>query len=78
MTKDFLKSVRAPPLIMPGNNAIHPRGLAQQLHQLVPNSQWAEVAPHSEAPDRYVRRVLQFVAEVEARNMNWEPPGIRG
>lgn len=66
MTKEMLNSIRTPTLIMPGNNDIHPRGLAEQLHRLVPNSQWGEVPPHSEAPDKYIRRVLQFLAEVEA------------
>lgn len=66
MTKEKLKSVRTPTLIMPGNNDIHPRGLAERLHRLMPNSRWGEVPPHSEAPQKYVRRVLQFLAEVEA------------
>ena len=68
MTKEMLKSVRVPTIIMPGNNDIHPRGVAEQLHRLVPNSQWGEVAPHSEAPEKYVRRVLQFLSEVEANS----------
>jgi hypothetical protein len=40
MNKEMLQSVRVPTLIMPGNNDIHLRGLAQQLHRLIPNSQW--------------------------------------
>ena len=68
MTKEMLKSVRVPTIIMPGNNDIHPRGVAEQLHRLVPNSQWGEVPPHSEAPQKYVRRVLQFLSEVEANS----------
>lgn len=64
MTSEMLKSVQTPTLIMPGNNDIHPRGLAEQLHRLVPNSQWGEVQPQE--PKKYVRRVLQFLAEVEA------------
>ena len=43
-----------------------PRGVAQQVHRLIPNCQWAEVAPHSEAPGKYVRRVLEFLEQVEA------------
>jgi len=68
MTKEMLKSVRVPAMIMPGNNDIHPRGLAEQLHRLVPNSQWGEVQPHSDAPQKDVRRVLQFLAEGEANS----------
>jgi pimeloyl-ACP methyl ester carboxylesterase len=68
MTKEMLKSVRVPTMIMPGNNDIHPRGLAEQLHRLVPNSQWGEVPPHSEAPEKYIRRVLQFLAAVETNS----------
>lgn len=68
MTEEMLKSIRTPTLIMPGNNDIHPRGVAELVHRLVPNSQWAEVPPHSEAPDKYVRRVLTFLAEVEANS----------
>lgn len=67
MTKEMLKGIGTPTLIMPGNNDIHPRGVAEQVHRLVPNSRWGEVPPHSEAPQKYVRRVLQFLAEVEAK-----------
>ena len=35
------------------------------LGQLVPNCRWAEVRPHSEEPEKYVKRVLGFLAEVE-------------
>lgn len=51
---------------MPGNNDIHPRSVAEQVHRLIPNARWAEVYPHAEDPDHYVRRVLQFLAEQEA------------
>ena len=66
MTEKTLKGIRIPTMIMPGNNDIHPRGVAQQVHRLIPNCKWAEVAPHSEAPGEYVRRVVKFLAEVEA------------
>jgi pimeloyl-ACP methyl ester carboxylesterase len=66
MSEQRLKAVRTPTLIMPGNNDIHPRGVAEQVHRLIPNARWAEVRPHAEAPDHYVRRVLQFLAEREA------------
>jgi len=51
---------------MPGNNDIHPRSVAEQVHRLIPNARWAEVRPHTEEPEQYVDRVLQFLAEVEA------------
>ena len=51
---------------MPGNNDIHPRSVAEQVHRLISNARWAEVRPHAEDPDHYVRRVLQFLAEREA------------
>ena len=66
MTEKTLKSIHTPTMIMPGNNDIHPRGVAQQVHRLIPNCRWAEVAPHSEAPEKYVHKVLEFLAEVEA------------
>ena len=66
MTGKTLKSIQIPTMIMPGNNDIHPRGVAQQVHRLIPNCRWAEVAPHSEAPEKYVHRVMEFLAEVEA------------
>jgi pimeloyl-ACP methyl ester carboxylesterase len=66
MTKEMLKGIHSPTMIMPGHNDVHPRGVAEQLHRLVPSAQWAEVAPHSEDPERYVRRVVQFLADVEA------------
>ena len=66
MNEKKLKEIHTPTMIMPGNNDIHPRGVAQQVHRLIPNCQWAEVAPHSEAPGKYVRRVLKYLAQVEA------------
>lgn len=66
MTKEMLRGIQTPTMIMPGSNDIHPRSVAEQVHRLVPNAQWAEVAPHSEAPQKYVRRVLKFLSEVEA------------
>ena len=66
MTEKALKSIRVPAMVMPGNNDVHPRRVAEMVHRLVPNCQWAEVRPHSEEPDRYVERVLQFLATVEA------------
>jgi hypothetical protein len=53
-------------MVMPGNNDVHPRGLAQAVHRLVPNCRWAEVRPHSEEPEKYTKRVLGFLSEVEA------------
>jgi pimeloyl-ACP methyl ester carboxylesterase len=65
MSAKRLKEMRTPTLIMPGNNDIHPRRVAEQVHRLIPNAHWAEVRPHAEEPDTYVRRVLQFLAEVK-------------
>ena len=65
-TVEMLKGIRIPTLVMPGNNDIHPRRVAELVHRLIPNAQWAEVPPHAEAPAKYVQRVLQFLAEVEA------------
>ena len=66
MTKDMLKAIRRPTLVMPGHDDVHPRELAAQVHRLIPNSQWAEVPPHVEAPEKYVKRVLKFLSEVES------------
>ena len=62
--------IRTPTLVMPGNNDLHPRRVAELVHRLMPNAQWGEVPPHAEAPEQYVQRVLQFLAEVasEARS----------
>ena len=65
MSEQRLKELRTPTLIMPGNNDIHPRSVAEQVHRLIPNVHWAEVRPHAEEPDKYVRRVLQFLSEVK-------------
>ncbi len=65
MTKEMLKGINTPALIMPGSNDIHPRRVAELAHRLVPNSTWAEVRPHSEEPKPYVKRVLDFLAGVE-------------
>jgi pimeloyl-ACP methyl ester carboxylesterase len=67
MSANQLQGIRTPTLMMPGNNDIHPRSVAEQVHRLILNAQWAEVRPHAEEPEKYVRRVLQFLSEVEAR-----------
>jgi pimeloyl-ACP methyl ester carboxylesterase len=66
MSEERLKAIRTPTLMMPGNNDIHPRRVAEQVHRLISNARWAEVRPHAEEPEQYVDRVLQFLAEVEA------------
>ena len=66
MTKEMLKGIRTPTLVMPGHDDVHPREVAEAVHRLIPNSRWAEVPPHSEAADKYVSRVLEFLEEVEA------------
>ena len=66
MTGKALRSIRVPAMVMPGGNDIHPRRVAEKVHRLVPNCRWAEVQPHSEEPEKYVERVLRFLAEVEA------------
>ena len=63
MTQEALKGIRAPTMIMPGSNDIHPRSLAEKVHRLVPNSEWGEVAPHSDAPRKYTQRVLEFLSQ---------------
>src|SRR5262247_1326768 len=66
MSEKWLRGLRTPTLLMPGNNDIHPRRVAEQVHRLIPNAHWAEVRPHTEEPEQYVYRVLQFLSEVEA------------
>jgi pimeloyl-ACP methyl ester carboxylesterase len=68
MSEKRLQEIRTPTLMMPGNNDIHPRSVAQQVHRLIPNAHWAEVPPHAEEPKKYVHRVLQFLSEVEAHS----------
>ena len=62
MTEDALKGIQIPTMIMPGSNDIHPRPLAERVHRLVPNSEWGEVPPHGDAPQRYTQRVLEYLA----------------
>jgi len=66
MTEKALKSIHTPTMVMPGENDIHPRRVAELVHRLVPNCQWAEVRPHAEEPAKYSERVLKFLAGVEA------------
>ena len=66
MTEKALKGIRTPAMVMPGDNDVHPRRVAEMVHRLVPNCQWAEVRPHSEEPAKYSERVLKFLAGVEA------------
>ena len=35
-------------------------------HRLVPNSQWGECKPHADEPEKYGKRVQQFLSHVEA------------
>jgi pimeloyl-ACP methyl ester carboxylesterase len=65
-TEKMLKGISTPTMIMPGENDVHPRAVAEMAHRLVPNSQWGEVRPHSEEPEKYANRVIQFLSEVEA------------
>ena len=65
-TKRMLRSISVPTMIMPGYNDVHPRTVAEMTHRQVPNSQWGECKPHADEPEKYARRVLQFLAEVEA------------
>lgn len=69
MTKEMLKAIRTPTLVMvmPGYDYLCPRSVAEQVHCLVPNCQWAEIPRYAEAPEKYVQCVLQFLAEVEAK-----------
>ncbi len=66
MTEKALKSIQVPGMVMPGNNDVHPRRVAEMVHRLVPNCRWAEVRPHSEEPAKYAEHVLQFLSTVEA------------
>ena len=65
MTEELLRSIRTPTMVMPGSNDIHPRRLAELVHRLVPNCQWAEIPSHSNAPDQYSQRVMKFLGGVE-------------
>ncbi len=67
MTENMLRSIRVPTMVMPGENDIHPRRLAELVHRLVPNCQWAEVPTHGKAPDQYSQRVLQFLDGVAGK-----------
>jgi pimeloyl-ACP methyl ester carboxylesterase len=62
----MLNSISVPTIIMPGYNDVHPRAVAEMAHRNVSNSQWGECKPHSDEPEKYANRVLQFLSEVEA------------
>ena len=66
MTKKALKGITTPTMIMPGGDDVHPRRVAEMVHRLIPNCQWGEVRPHGEEPEKYAKRVLQFLSKVEA------------
>ncbi len=61
MTAEMLRGIGVPTLVMPGHDDVHPREVAEEVHRLIPNAQWAEVPPPAEAPDKYVKRVAQFI-----------------
>lgn len=58
MTEKALKNIHTPTMVMLGNDDIHPRRVAELVHRLIPNCQWAEIRPHSEDPEGYSERVL--------------------
>ena len=66
MTVEMLKATTVPTLITPGHNDRHPREVAELVHRLIPNSQWAEIPPEVENSEKYVHRVSRFIADVEA------------
>ena len=66
MTEKALKGISTPTMIMPGSDDVHPRRVAELVHRLIPNCQWGEVRPHAEEPEKYAKRVLQFLSKVEA------------
>ena len=65
-TKQMLGSIRVPTMIMPGYNDVHPRAVAEMAHRQVSNSQWGECKPHADEPEKYAKRVLEFLSKVEA------------
>ena len=65
-TEKMLKGISVPTMIMPGYNDVHPRAVAEMAHRMVPNSQWGECKPHSDEPEKYAKRVLEFLSSVEA------------
>ncbi len=69
MTEKTLRSIHTPAIVMPGSNDVHPRRVAEMVHRLVPNCQWAEVQPHADEPAKYSERVLKFLAGVEANGL---------
>jgi pimeloyl-ACP methyl ester carboxylesterase len=42
VSKDFVKTVQTPLLVMPGNDAAHPRSVGMELAQLLPNAELLE------------------------------------
>ena len=65
-TKEMLSNIRVPAMIMPGYNDVHPRAVAEMAHRHVPNCQWGECKPHADEPEKYAKRVLEFLSKVEA------------
>jgi pimeloyl-ACP methyl ester carboxylesterase len=61
VTRDFVKLCQTPMLILPGSDAAHPHEVAEQLHDLAPNSEfiddWKEGAGHEAA----FARVREFL-----------------
>ena len=72
--RDFARTVQTPMLVMPGNDAAHPREIGLELAEMLPNAElldnWkapAEVVPHTvEAVRAFLKKHAEAASQVPA------------
>jgi pimeloyl-ACP methyl ester carboxylesterase len=61
VSRDFVRSCQTPMLILPGNDESHPHVIAEELHQLAPNSEFIDPWREGPAKEAAFARVLEFL-----------------
>jgi pimeloyl-ACP methyl ester carboxylesterase len=65
--KDFVRSVQTPLLVMPGNDAAHPRSIGLEVAELAPNSELVIEWKEPEIVPQTIERVRSFLKQHEPK-----------
>jgi pimeloyl-ACP methyl ester carboxylesterase len=63
VTRDAARNCRAPTLVMPGGDVAHPRAIAEELRELMPNAEWLENWECPQHERRQLETGLAFLAK---------------
>ena len=61
VSRDFVRQVQTPLLILPGNDQAHPREIAEEIDRLAPNSEFIDNWKEEAARSATVRRIIEFL-----------------